>query len=365
MTKLKKISMKTILKIVLLLAVSTNLTAQDTDYSEFKNFDFTPADKVIYFEDFSDKSLTRWQTYDMSQLGIHSFENQNWLEVKSGNFYPVDLKVLPNYFTLEFDVYTPTSDAGTLWIEFVDKSQADLLNDPYLDNSSSIVLSPITQMPKTGLGKYEKRVDNNFLSPDNEFQFYSWQPDLGKYKARISLTRNENELSMWINNEKVMDNIDFFVEKREHLITFHLANYFVAETRMYFTNIRLATGKPDVKSDLLTNKKFITQNIFFNVNSDIILPKSYAALKEIAKSINSIDGNILIIGHTDSDGTDSDNLILSQKRAESVKKNLVHEFGVNADKLSTDGKGESEPLNNNSSPSEKAQNRRVEFVVLD
>ena len=171
-------------------------------------------------------------------------------------------------------------------------------------------------------------------------------------------------MALWINKEKIIENAEFLVANRDHFLAFHIQNYFVTENRMYFTNFRLATGNANPKNDITANKKFVTQNIFFDVNSDVIRPNSYAILKQIAESIQSIDGNIKIVGHTDSDGKDTDNLVLSQKRAESVKRALVNEFGIDANKLSTEGKGESVPLNKNTNALEKAQNRRVEFIKL-
>ncbi len=334
----------------------------NTDYSAYKNFNFIPAENILFFEDFGDNSKRRWGAYDDNNLKIVSIQGKNWLEVKAGNFYPLGLKTLPKNFTLELDVYTPDKNTGTLDLRFLDKSQSNALADPWLDNCSMVNLSPITQMPKTGLGSYKKKINNNEVNPQNEFKFVSWQPELGNCFARISLVAENNKLSFWINKEPVMENIDFFVENREHVLAFHLQNYFVAENRMYFSNFRLATGNADPKTEMETKKIFVTQNIYFDVNSDVIRPNSYAILKQVAESIKSTDGNINIIGHTDSDGNDNANLILSQKRAASVKRALVNEFGIEADRLSTGGKGENQPLNKNASPAEKAQNRRVEFV---
>jgi len=202
------------------------------------------------------------------------------------------------------------------------------------------------------------------LNPQNEFRFYSWLPESGNHYARISLSCNNNRVSVWVNKEQVLDNIELLAGNLQYLLSFHLQNYFVAENRMYLTNFRLATGVANPKTELESNKQFMTQNIYFDVNSDVIRPNSYAILKEIAQSIKSVQGNILIIGHTDSDGSDAANLELSKKRAESVKRALVNEFGIDANRLSTDGKGESVPLNKNSNPSEKAANRRVEFIKL-
>lgn len=344
--------------------VTTTDKQGNTDYSAYKDFDFVPGENILFFEDFADRSKSRWGAYDPNELNVLNHDGKNWLEVKSGSFYPLGLKILPKSFTLEFDVYTPDENAGTLDIRFLDKSQANALNDPWLDNCSMINLSPVTQMPKTGLGNYKKKINNDEVNPQNEFRFFSWQPERGNHYARISLVAENNKISLWVNKEKVMENTDFFVTNREHILAFHLQNYFVPENRMYLSHFRLATGNANPKKEITTGKKFVTQNIYFDVNSDIIRPNSYAILKQIAESIQGIEGNILIVGHTDSDGKDTDNLVLSQKRAASVKRALVNEFGMDANRLSTDGKGESLPLNKNATPAEKAQNRRVEFVKL-
>lgn len=336
----------------------------NTDYSTYKDFDFVAGENVLFFEDFADNSKKRWGAYDANEMAVVSIDGKNWMEVKSGSFYPLGLKVLPKNFTLEFEVHTPDKYTGSLGLRFLDKSQANSLQDPYLDNCSEITISPITQMPKTGLATFAIKTNNEQINPENEFPFYSWQPELNNFFAKISMKCESNKLTVWINKEKIIENAEFLVANREHVLAFHLQNYFVAENRMYFTNFRLATGSANPKNEIATKKKFVTQNIYFDVNSDVIRPNSYATLKQIAESMQAIDGNIKIVGHTDSDGKDTDNMILSQKRAESVKRALVNEFGIDANKLSTDGKGESVPLNKNTSPAEKAQNRRVEFIKI-
>ena len=73
---------------------------------------------------------------------------------------------------------------------------------------------------------------------------------------------------------------------------------------------------------------------------------------------------IQIGGHTDSDGNDADNLSLSKRRAESVKFSLAKDFNIDASRLETDGKGESQPVDKNTTAEGKANNRRVEFIKL-
>ena len=93
--------------------------------------------------------------------------------------------------------------------------------------------------------------------------------------------------------------------------------------------------------------------------------ESGSVLKEIATILQENPTvRVKIIGHTDSDGADAANLSLSQKRAIAVKTALSSFYGIDASRIETDGKGESVPLNKNANASEKAQNRRVEFIKL-
>jgi outer membrane protein OmpA-like peptidoglycan-associated protein len=71
-----------------------------------------------------------------------------------------------------------------------------------------------------------------------------------------------------------------------------------------------------------------------------------------------------VIGHTSSDGDDKANLELSKKRAEAVKELLVTEFGLDADRLESEGKGETQPAGDNKTKEGKVLNRRVEFIKL-
>ena len=131
------------------------------------------------------------------------------------------------------------------------------------------------------------------------------------------------------------------------------------------SNVRIAVGAPDMRNKLMTEGKLVTYGIYFDVNKDVVKPESYGTLKEIANILNEVpDVKVKIVGHTDSDGADAANLDLSKRRAASVKNELVKSFGVNGDRLVTDGMGESQPVAANDTPANKALNRRVEFIKL-
>lgn len=106
------------------------------------------------------------------------------------------------------------------------------------------------------------------------------------------------------------------------------------------------------------------KNIFFDVDKADLKPESKA---ELAKLANFLTQNatlkIEIGGHTDSDGTKKTNQILSAKRAEAVQQYLINTGNIDEDRLSFKGYGDSKPKVPNTSPENKAKNRRTEFKV--
>ena len=86
-------------------------------------------------------------------------------------------------------------------------------------------------------------------------------------------------------------------------------------------------------------------------------------LKEISEVLKKYpEIKVNIVGHTDSDGSDAANLELSKKRAAAVKDALAKDFGIDASRMNSDGKGETVPVADNKTKEAKAQNRRVEFI---
>ncbi|MBN2395919.1 MAG: OmpA family protein [Candidatus Atribacteria bacterium] len=121
--------------------------------------------------------------------------------------------------------------------------------------------------------------------------------------------------------------------------------------------------REQITKELLESGRVRLYGINFDYDSDVILVESKPTLDKIADMLKSESSMQLIIeGHTDSDGSEDHNLVLSQKRAESVKFYLV-QSGIHPSRLSVEGYGESQPVASNKTPTGKAQNRRVELVV--
>jgi outer membrane protein OmpA-like peptidoglycan-associated protein len=93
-------------------------------------------------------------------------------------------------------------------------------------------------------------------------------------------------------------------------------------------------------------------------------PEARANLQRVVEFVNRFPGKeVMIEGHTDSEGSDNLNQVLSQKRAEAVRDALVQD-GVDAKRLTAVGLGEGRPIADNATRDGRARNRRVEIVVL-
>jgi len=104
--------------------------------------------------------------------------------------------------------------------------------------------------------------------------------------------------------------------------------------------------------------------ILFDVDKATLKTNARNSLSQLAVSLqNNPQTNIMIIGHTDSTGTASHNMDLSIKRAAAVK-SFITQQEVKGSRLTTQGKGETEPIAPNSTAAGRAQNRRVEIVIV-
>lgn len=105
------------------------------------------------------------------------------------------------------------------------------------------------------------------------------------------------------------------------------------------------------------------EGVHFNFDSATLTSEAKSILNSVASTISTHPSqNIVIEGHTDSTGSDSYNLDLSQRRAESVM-NYLTSKGVSSSRLRAVGRGESDPVASNSDAAGRKMNRRVEILA--
>ncbi|SFQ49425.1 Outer membrane protein OmpA [Roseivivax halotolerans] len=108
----------------------------------------------------------------------------------------------------------------------------------------------------------------------------------------------------------------------------------------------------------------LPQNILFATDSTAVSPSIQGDLIAVARNLQQYpDTNVQVIGHTDNTGDAAYNQGLSQRRAQAVA-SILTSNGVPSFRVSSIGRGEDQPVASNLTPEGRAQNRRVEIVIL-
>lgn len=330
----------------------------------YSKFDFIPGEKVIAVEDFAQDAVgdfpAKWNTNASGEVVKIEGNTTKWLQfANKGIFYPEFVNELPENFTVEFDMMS--TDIGRnqsgLRIIFPTTTQRNLKFDQMF-NSSTKVGVDIHPTADNGVSEVwvHDKSEEEILS--NEVEIV-WKPN---DVNRVSIWRQKTRLRVYLNETKIWDLPRAFFADVQYSMLFGTN---IWEGTAYLSNLRIAVGAPDTRNKLLTEGKLVTRGILFDVNSDKLKPESFGVLKEIGTVLKeNPDLKVKIIGHTDSDGDDAKNLDLSKRRAAAVKTALTSEFGITPTQMETDGKGEAEPSEPNTTPQGKANNRRVEFIKL-
>lgn len=104
--------------------------------------------------------------------------------------------------------------------------------------------------------------------------------------------------------------------------------------------------------------------ILFDVNQNTLKTNARSNIETLATSLkNNPETTILIVGHTDATGSDAYNQKLSVRRAAAVRSYTIAQ-GIAASRLTTEGRGESEAIADNTTEEGRALNRRVEIVIV-
>ena len=354
----------------------TNSTSSLKSYSKF---DFVPGEKIVAAEDYSQDAVgdfpAGWNTNGTGEIVTTNKSQGKYLMTqKETIFYPEGITNLPDNFTLEFDLmcsnqfdfysgdfvvgFTSAADIGKDFNSFARFGEGRLSNG----GGFEVSFHPQNAGGLVGMTEFYSTFDHNEIIKNNADQDKLSEPD--KTSTHISIWRQKNRVRVYMDEKKVWDMPKGIASDLQlHSLYFRNNAANNSNDAYYLGNIRLAVGAPDTRSKLLTEGKFVTRGILFDVNSDKIKATSYGAIKDIAQVLIENEGlKVLIVGHTDTDGEPAANLELSKKRARAVKDFISKEFNVDSGRLRTDGKGETQPTEKNSTDEGKANNRRVEFI---
>jgi OmpA-OmpF porin, OOP family len=328
----------------------------------YSKYDFVPGDKILFYEDFSQGAIgdfpDKWTTDGSGEVKNLNIATGNWLHLTAeGSAYCLLPEIaFPTNFILEFDL-VPDDDYESSYLSLYSEEEKKELDDGIYPGKQGLNIS-------FGLGEWESRgYDNDANSYDADSRSSNATVEKGKV----------NHVIIWVQNRRVriyhrgLKALDaptgIIAGTKFSRIRFSLWNG--GASKPYISNIKVTTAAPDTRSKLLTEGKLVSYGIYFDVNKDVVKAESYGTLNDIAKVLKENPNiRIKIVGYTDADGADAANLDLSKRRGASVKNEFVKNFGIDASRIESDGKGENEPIAPNDTPSNKALNRRVEFIKL-
>jgi len=316
---------------------------------------------------------TGWNTSGTGEVVTLENIPGKWLRLHQPfNYLTSNEKEFGENYTIELDMILQLKNNGWMYPTFSigmlasngESSTANVFLKEYKKHAAVIA----TLYPgeyKTSRIKLESFVENKPYFNSDAKTVEAIEKCYGK-QMHIAIQVQKERYRIWINEAKAFDvpkGVANNYKMNQLLFQVGQTNYKDDQYGVFVSNIKVAQGLPDTRHKLVEEGKFSTTAILFDINEATIKPESGGVLKEIASVLNQYkDFKVVIVGHTDSDGGDAANLALSKKRAIAVKEALVNEFGVDAARIETDGKGETVAAGDNKTKEGKAQNRRVEFI---
>ena len=129
---------------------------------------------------------------------------------------------------------------------------------------------------------------------------------------------------------------------------------------------RPTATESEIEKKLIATGQIRLENVYFETNKATLLPESETSLNEAGEALEKFPGlGIEVQGHTDTRGTASYNLRLSQARAETVRGYLADHFRLDRGNLIAKGYGESQPEVKEKNDEDRQRNRRVVLKVLN
>lgn len=311
------------------------------NYKAYNNFDFVAGEKILFEDNFEQdmdgEFAAHWKLI-AGQATVNTKDGNKYFFLTEGNYAKVCPRMktssyLGESFTVELDYLVSADMEGNGILVFLTDASGD-------DGRS--------------LGISQNEVRTNYFDNDLRAEFPA---ELTHGWHHISIAYKKGQIKVYVDQTRalVIPDCGFVPVSLE----------FGGIAPMVFDNVKIADGGGmNMLNKLLTDGKFITHGITFDVNKAVIKPESMGILNDMAKFLKENPSlKVEIGGHTDSDGSADLNQKLSQKRADAVKNQLVS-MGVDASRMTAKGYGASKPISGNDTPEGKANNRRVEFTRL-
>ncbi len=323
-------------------------------------YDFLPGEKVIFYDDFKSNDYgdfpARWE------LAFGSAEVAKLGKEKVVLFRGERPTILPDFTrndymtgatTIELDLYCgdgfwENQSSYILRLFRPSSKYSSSYSDGSGHSLSEVVIHESSGTLYVTMGsKYQVDLPIHQLTHKN-----GWH--------HLALFTDGKQLRLYFDEHKMLNIPDTKVKPAALALTADLS---YSDDILAVKDVKIAKGGEKPYRQITSNGKYVTTGILFDKGKAVLKPSSMGVILKMGQAMeDNEDWDITIVGHTDSDGEAADNLALSRQRADAVKKALT-DYGIKTARLSVEGKGESEPLDENTSLEAKANNRRVEFIL--
>lgn len=223
-------------------------------------------------------------------------------------------------------------------IELAETQQRAQATEDDLNSQIAVLNAKIAELEKKQAG-----LEDELEEANGNLQMY--ESKHGSLEERLKSTKGELE-ELRKAREKT----------RKQLAQFRdIANKFASMVESGKLSVKIRDGKMVIE---------LTSNVLFDSGSTKIKEEGQASLTELGAVLQQIENReFLIAGHTDDVGQEAANWVLSTNRAVEVVK-FLQSSGVDPTRLAAAGYGEYAPIESNDTPEGKAQNRRIEVIMM-
>ena len=320
--------------------------------------DFVPGDEIIFEDNLANEQMgefpSQWDLIEGSvEVANIAGRQCIYFDPKGATVAPLmkDMKsYLPDVFTLELDFFANRYRSGFC--------------DGYVFrfyNAEKKVLE--IDMNYTSTQEGNKDIHWNYDTPSGDYRGGDAQiivqPEAWNH---LAISFNKRALKVYVNGIRIANIPNMAAPVRFDVVG---REWGTPDTfREAITNIRLAQGAVPLYDRMMSDGKFITYGITFDVGKATIKPESMGEINRIVQLMNeNPDLKFSVEGHTDSTGNATSNQTLSEQRSQAIVAKLV-ELGIAQDRLTAVGKGQNSPIADNNTDEGRAKNRRVEFVKM-
>jgi len=329
------------LAIVIALTSNIVLAQNQNNFAEWQNFDFTPGDTVIFYDDFSADEVGAFpEMWDhiSGECKVVDANDRSWLIASEDSEVDAYMETsLPAAFAVEFTANILRNGKPGHWVvAFLDaakKQQAEFSFDSRAANFMTPAGTPTS---------FDQSVEGN---------------------QRIAIMFQDSRFKCYIGKQRVIDAATAGFKPASVRVGMFAAEG--TQEQAMFTDFRITQKSAAPQELLYENHRWVCYGVYFDFGAATIRGESFSTLQQLGELMKRDPRlNIRIEDHSTDQEDDSDNMRLSQDRAETLKEYLMDTFNLTKDRLQTKGWGSGKPIGPTETPDGWEMNRRVEFIKM-